>query len=166
MNFKRWEQFIHADWSGLPKLRGDNVEKHYFVKPPSEQIISAVSNIESKLSINFPANLKDFYEKLGMGRLCINSLTKVGFYNILAPIEIFDVYFPDEEEDLFPTYRRKSWENLGSNLLAFCLFDEEDSLIYVGVDDQCIYYLSRHNQIAASLEDFLSKLDKEVDYFI
>lgn len=166
MNFKQWEQFTHADWSRLPEIKGEGAEKHYFVKPSSAQIISAVSNIEFKLSINFPADLKDFYEKLGMGRLCINSLNKVGFYNILAPIEIFDVYFPDEEEDLFPTYRRKSWENLEFNLLAFCLFSEEDSLIYVGVDDQCIYYLSRLNQIASSLEDFLIKLDKEVDYFI
>lgn len=90
MNFKQWEQFTHADWSSLTKLEGDDVEKHYFVKPSSKQIISVVSNIESKLSINFPADLKDFY-------------------NILAPIEVFDVYFPDEEEDLLTTYRRKYW---------------------------------------------------------
>ena len=81
-----------------------------------------------------------------------------------------DLYFePDSEEipDDFITYRQNAWENLEENkLLAFCLFGEEDSLLYISVEDGAIYYLSAAYKIADSLSDFLASLDQEVDYFI
>ena len=81
-----------------------------------------------------------------------------------------DLYFePDQEEipDDFITYRQNAWENLeNSKLLAFCLFGEEDSLLYIGVEDGAIYYLSPARKIADSLSNFLELLDQEVDYFI
>ena len=81
-----------------------------------------------------------------------------------------DLYFePDSEEipDDFITYRQNAWENLEENkLLAFCLFGEEDSLLYISVEDGAIYYLSTAYKIADSLSDCLASLDQEVDYFI
>lgn len=86
---------------------------------------------------------------------------------MLSLNEIYDLYYPDEdeEEDWFITYRQSAWDNLECQLLAFCIFGEEDSLLYYAMDDGGIYYLSRNMKIAESLKEFLFLLDNKVDYF-
>ena len=99
-----------------------------------------------------------------------SALSKRRAFRILSPQEILDLYFePDDDasDDDFITYRENAWENLEENaLLAFCLFGEEDSMLYMGITDGAIYYLSPAHKIADSLCDFLNLLDKEVDYFM
>ena len=69
--------------------------------------------------------------------------------------------------DDFATYRENAWNNLEDNsLLTFCLFGEEDSLLYIGLSDGAIYYLSPRYKIANSLNEFLELLDQTVDYFL
>ena len=60
-----------------------------------------------------------------------------------------------------------AWEKLeGSGLLALCTFGDEDSLIYLGISDGAVYYLSSARRIADSLWDFLTRLDEKADYFL
>ena len=124
----------------------------------------------NQLEIEIPEELRTFYKNFGYGFLWFNLKQKKGIYRVLAPEEILDLYFePDHEEipDDFITYRQIAWENLEENkLLAFCLFGEEDSLLYIGAADGTIYYLSPAYKIADSLSDFLASLDQKVDYFI
>ena len=95
-------------------------------------------------------------------------------YKILSLDELYDLYYSDEDEDeeedededWFITYRLSAWDNLEDQLLAFCVFGEEDSLLYYALDDGGIYYLSRNTKIAESLEEFLVLLDNKVDYFL
>lgn len=64
-------------------------------------------------------------------------------------------------------YRENAWNNMDENkLLAFCLFGEEDSLLYIGLSDGAVYYLSARRKIADSLNEFFDLLDKDVDYFM
>lgn len=53
-----------------------------------------------------------------------------------------------------------------NKLLAFCLFGEEDSLLYIGLSDGAVYYLSTRRKIADSLNEFFDLLEKDVDYFM
>ena len=126
--------------------------------------------MQYQLEINIPEELRVFYQDVGCGFLWLNQKQKKGLYRILSPEEILDIYFePDNEEmtDDFITYRQSAWENLEENqLLAFCLFGEEDSLLYIGAIDGAVYYLSSAHKIAESFYAFLTLLDKEVDYFI
>ena len=74
---------------------------------------------------------------------------------------MLDLYFePDVEgvPDDFITYRESAWENLeSSRLLAFCLFGEEDSLLYIGATDGAIYYLSSARKIANSFYELIGQ---------
>lgn len=84
------------------------------------------------------------------------------------PGELLELYFEPEEgaEDLWITFRRSAWENLeNSALLAFCGYGDEDSLLYLGLCDGAVYYLSARQKIANTLEEFLDRLDEKVDYF-
>ena len=167
MNYSNWKKYVHSDWSDFSAVSAKKSEKHYFAAVDAAQTQEALEEMEQGLKIHFPEELLAFYETIGAGNLWINKPDKIGLYNILAPIEIHDVYYPFEEEDLFITYRQSAWENLEEGkLLAFCIFGEEDSLLYYGLDDDGIYYLSREEKIADSLADFFKRIDKQADYFI
>lgn len=160
------KNYIHQNWEDISEHGSD---KHYFVQI-SDDIEKSFSEVQHQLEIEIPEELKEFYKKIGYGFLWFGLKQKKGMYRILSPQEISDLYFePDDDEfdDDFITYRRNAWENLEENtLLAFCLFGEEDSLLYMGITDGAIYYLSPARKIADSLGDFLNLLDKEVDYFM
>ena len=109
----------------------DDIEKHF-------------SEVQYQLEIEIPGELKEFYKNIGYGFLWFGLKQKKGIYRILSPQEILDLYFePDDDasNDDFITYRENAWENLEENaLLAFCLFGEEDSMLYMDVKDGAIYY--------------------------
>lgn len=160
------KKYVHQSWDELSLCRN---EKYYFVQTPND-IESVFSEVQYQLELEIPEALRAFYKNIGYGFLWLNQKQKKGLYRILSPEEILDIYFePDNEEmtDDFITYRQSAWENLEeNNLLAFCLFGEEDSLLYIGAIDGAVYYLSSAHKIAESFYAFLTLLDKEVDYFI
>ena len=160
------KKYVHQNWDDISDHRND---KYYFVQA-SDDMETVFSEVQYQLEAEIPETLKAFYRNFGCGFLWFNQKQKKGLYRILSPEEILDLYFePDSEEipDDFITYRQNAWENLEENkLLAFCLFGEEDSLLYISVEDGAIYYLSTAYKIADSLSDCLASLDQEVDYFI
>lgn len=159
-------KYVHKNWDELPAYGSD---KYYFVKIPSD-IEKDFAEVQYQLETEIPEELKLFYKNIGFGFLWFHLKQKKGLYRILSPEEILDLYFePETEEtpDDFITYRENAWEKLETNkLLAFCLFGEEDSLLYIGAEDGCIYYLSPAHKIANSFFDFLKRLDEKVDYFM
>ncbi len=163
---EQFKTYVHQNWDDISACRN---EKHYFVQA-SDDIENIFSEVQYQLEVAIPEELRTFYKNFGYGFLWFNLKHKKGIYRVLAPEELLDLYFePDHEEipDDFITYRQNAWENLEENkLLAFCLFGEEDSLLYIGVADGAIYYLSPAYKIADSLSDFLASLDQKVDYFI
>lgn len=162
-----FKKYIHANWDDIPRCKS---EKYYFVKVDAAGLERSFSEIQYQLSVETPEELKAFFKEVGFGFLWFNLKTKKGLYRVLSPEEILDLYFePDDDKqpDEFITYRENAWDNLEENkLMAFCLFGEEDSLIYIGLSDGGIYYLSPERKIANSLNEFLSLLDAEVDYFM
>ena len=160
------KKYVHQNWDDISDHRND---KYYFVQA-SDDMETVFSKVRYQLEAEIPETLKAFYRNFGCGFLWLNQKQKKGLYRILSPEEILDLYFePDSGEipDDFITYRQNAWENLEENkLLAFCLFGEEGSLLYISVEDGAIYYLSAAYKIADSLSDFLASLDQEVDYFI
>ena len=160
------KKYVHQNWDDISDHRND---KYYFVQA-SDDMETVFSEVRYQLEAEIPETLKAFYRNFGCGFLWLNQKQKKGLYRILSPEEILDLYFePDSGEipDDFITYRQNAWENLEENkLLAFCLFGEEDSLLYISVEDGAIYYLSTAYKIADSLSDCLASLDQEVDYFI
>lgn len=166
MNLEMLKKYVHSTWEEMSHCRGD---KYYFVRNDTADIENVFSEVKYQLSIDIPKDLKTFYEEIGFGFLWFNLKQKKGLYRVLSPEELLDLYFePDDDEtpDDFITYRERVWDNLEENsLLAFCLFDEEESLLYINVSDMSIYYLSPKRKIANSLDEFLQRLDCEVDYF-
>lgn len=166
MNLEILKKYVHSTWEKMPYCRDD---KYYFVQNDTAHIETIFSEVKYQLSIDIPKDLKIFYEEIGFGFLWFNLKQKKGLYRVLSPEELLDLYFePDDDEmpDDFITYRERAWNNLEeNNLLAFCLFDEEESLLYIDVSDMSIYYLSPKRKIANSLDEFLQRLDCEVDYF-
>ena len=164
--YKLLKNYVHQNWEDISERRN---EKYYFVQV-SDDIEKHFSEVQYQLEIEIPEELKGFYKNIGYGFLWFGLKQKKGIYRILSPQEILDLYFePDNDasDDDFITYRGNAWENLEENdLLAFCLFGEEDSMLYMGINDGTIYYLSPARKIADSLCDFLSLLDKEDDYFM
>ncbi|MCI9241769.1 MAG: hypothetical protein HFF43_00095 [Lawsonibacter sp.] len=160
------KKYVHQNWDDISDHRND---KYYFVQA-SDDMETVFSEVRYQLEAEIPETLKAFYRNFGCGFLWLNQKQKKGLYRILSPEEILDLYFePDSGEipDDFITYRQNAWENLEENkLLAFCLFGEEGSLLYISVEDGVIYYLSAAYKIADFLSDFLASLDQEVDYFI
>ncbi|MCM1184845.1 MAG: SMI1/KNR4 family protein [Roseburia sp.] len=166
MVFENWSKYVYRNWETFSEIKNEGKCKHYFVQIPSEEISNKVEDLEKDLKIAFPRDLILFFKEVGAGYFWISAKDKIGIYNILSPSEIYDLYYPDEEEDWFATYRMSAWDNLENHLIAFCVFGEEDSLLYYAIDNGGIYYLSKGQKIADSLEEFLTLLDNEVDYFM
>ena len=170
--FENWSEYVHHNWEEFSSIRKSGKSKHYFVPILSEEVDDTIENIQDDLEIVFPKDLLLFLKEIGSGYFWINVQDKIGIYKILSLDELYDLYYSDEdeeedeEEDWFITYRLSAWDNLEDQLLAFCVFGEEDSLLYYALDDGGIYYLSRNMKIAESLEEFLVLLDNKVDYFI
>ena len=125
--------------------------------------------MEEELEITLPADLLTFYREVGIGFLWAGEPRKKGHYRVFSPGELLELYFEPEEEgaeDLWMTFRQSAWENLeNSALLAFCDYGGEDSLLYLGLSDGAVYYLSARQKIADTLDEFLDRLDEKVDYF-
>lgn len=172
--FERWSEYVHQNWEAFSAIRRSGESKHYFVPILSEEMDETIENIQDDLEIVFPKDLLLFLKEIGSGYFWINVQDKIGIYKILSLDELYDLYYSDEDEDeeedededWFITYRLSAWDNLEDQLLAFCVFGEEDSLLYYALDDGGIYYLSRNTKIAESLEEFLVLLDNKVDYFL
>ena len=168
--FEKWSRYVHTDWSAFRSGVQSGIARHYFVPVDFSKEGQNILDIEDELSIAFPKDFREFYRETGFGFLCADDSGKKGHYRVFAPGELLDLYFEPEDEDgedLYITFRMRAWENLEENhLLAFCTFGDEDSLIYVGVNDGAVYYLSAARKIAESLYDFLALLDEEADYFI
>ena len=127
-----------------------------------------ILDLEDELAITFPSDFMGFYREIGFGFLCVGDRGKRGHHRVFSPGELLELYFEPENEcseDLFATFRMSAWEKLeGSGLLALCTFGDEDSLIYLGISDGAVYYLS--SRMADSLWDFLTRLDEKADYFL
>ena len=125
------KKYVHQNWDDISDHRND---KYYFVQA-SDDMETVFSKVRYQLEAEIPETLKAFYRNFGCGFLWFNQKQKKGLYRILSPEEILDLYFePDSGEipDDFITYRQNAWENLEENkLLAFCLFGEEGSLLYI-----------------------------------
>jgi len=172
--FEHWSEYVHQNWEAFSSIRKSGESKHYFVPILSEEMDETIENIQDDLEIVFPKDLLMFLKEIGSGYFWINVQDKIGIYKILSLDELYDLYYSDEDEDeeedededWFITYRLSAWDNLEDQLLAFCVFGEEDSLLYYALDDGGIYYLSRNMKIAESFEEFLVLLDNKVDYFL
>lgn len=164
MDFSKLKKYVHQDWNEMDKAKQKG-EKHYFVKTNPNEMREMTEKLEKELEIEFPKDLTAFYENIGSGNLWFGRQDKIWNYNILEPFEIYDLYYPNDEEDLFVTYRLNAWDNLEEKLLAFCLMDEEDSLLYYSLNDKGIY-LFPEEKIADSLEEFFELIDGQVDYFM
>lgn len=166
MDFEKWKKYVHGAWEEYSLYKNKEEGKHFFVHIDPMELQCTIVNIERKLHIDFPQELRCFFEQIGEGYCWANKKQKVGIYNILSPDGMDCIYFPDEEEDWFITYRKRAWDNLNDGLLAFCIMNEEDSMLYYDIYNGQVYYLSRSRKIADSLCDFLTLLDNQVDYFI
>ncbi len=164
MDFSKLKKYVHQDWNemDIAKQRG---ERHYFVKTNPNEMREMTEKLEKELEIEFPKDLTVFYENIGSGNLWFCKQDKIWNYNILEPFEIYDLYYPNDEEDLFITYRSNAWDNLEEKLFAFCLMDEEDSLLYYSLKDKGIY-LFPEEKIADSLAEFFELIDEQADYFM
>lgn len=161
------QQYVHSGWE---EIASSGKDKHYFVRNDAAGAERAISEIQYQLSVEVPDELKTFFAEVGFGFLWFCLKARKGLYRVLSPEEILNLYFEPEEDgapDDLITYRENAWSRLEENqLLAFCLFGEEDSLLYIGVSDGGVYYLSSNRKIAGSLHEFLELLDAEVDYFM
>lgn len=166
MSFEKWNKYVHNTWEEFSIYKNKEEGKHFFVHIDPTELQRTIDNIEKKLHIEFPQELELFFTQIGEGYCWANTKQKIGIYNILSPDGMDCIYFPDEEEDWFITYRKRAWDNLEEKLLAFCIMGEEDSLLYYDINGGGIYYLSRSRKIADSLSEFLTLLDNQVDYFI
>lgn len=166
MSFEKWNQYVHDTWEEFPLYKTKEEGKHYFVRIDPAELQRTIDALEEKLHIEFPQEMESFLSQAGAGYCWANRKQKVGIYNILSPEGMDSIYFPDEEEDWFATYRERAWDNLEGKLLAFCIMGEEDSLLYYDINDGGVYYLSRTRKIADSLSEFLTLLDEQVDYFV
>lgn len=139
--FERWSEYVHQNWEAFSAIRKSGESKHYFVPILSEEMDETIENIQDDLEIVFPKDLLLFLKEIGSGYFWINVQDKIGIYKILSLDELYDLYYSDEdeeedeEEDWFITYRLSAWDNLEDQLLAFCVFGEEDSLLYYALDD-------------------------------
>lgn len=165
MAFEKWNRYVHPDWEGL---RGTE-NRHYFKALDLTEEQQNIRALEEELEITLPEVLLAFYRELGIGFLCAGERRKRGHYRTFSPGELLELYFEPEDEgaeDLWITFRDRAWENLENHaLLALCDYGDEDSLIYLGLTDGAVYYLSPSRKIAASLEEFLDRLDEKADYF-
>lgn len=167
MKIEELKEYIHSDWSETAECRND---KYYFVRTDADELEDVFTEIKYQMSEEVPDDLKRFYKEVGFGFLWFGCKQKKGIYRVLSPEELLDMYFEPEDEgepDDFIMYRENAWNNMDENkLLAFCLFGEEDSLLYIGLSDGAVYYLSARCKIADSLNEFFDLLDKDVDYFM
>lgn len=165
MQFAKWRQYIHPDWSELRQSGA----RHYFKAIDLSEEQRHIQDLKEELEITLPADLLTFYREVGIGFLWAGEPRKKGHYRIFSPGELLELYFEPEEEgaeDLWMTFRQSAWENLeNSALLAFCDYGDEDSLLYLGLSDGAVYYLSARQKIADTLDEFLDRLDEKVDYF-
>lgn len=165
MRFAKWKPYIHPDWSELRQSGA----RHYFKAIDLSEEQRHIRDLEEELEINLPADLLAFYREVGVGFLWSGEPRKKGHYRVFSPGELLELYFEPEEEgaeDLWMTFRQSAWENLeNSALLAFCDYGGENSLLYLGLSDGAVYYLSARQKIADTLDEFLDRLDEKVDYF-
>ena len=168
--FEKWGGYVHTDWSELGSCAHSKIGRHYFVPVDFSKEEQNILDLEDELAITFPSDFMGLYREIGFGFLCAGDRGKRGHYRVFSPGELLELYFEPENEcseDLFATFRMSAWEKLeGSGLLALCTFGDEDSLIYLGISDGAVYYLSFARRIADSLWDFLTRLDEKADYFL
>ncbi len=154
MKFLPYKKFVFQDpnsdiW--------DN--KHVFFMNSENDI----ADVEEKLGMSLPQELKDFYIEIGYGFLCNGESYNTNRF--ISPIEIFDFYsgMNTYENDI----RRQYYQDRGK-----LIFFEISAQAFLTIDiqqpnslGQCPIYFGER-KIANSLEEFLMEMDKKVDYYL
>ncbi|ARU60929.1 hypothetical protein CBW65_07415 [Tumebacillus avium] len=124
---------------------------------------SEVLEAESRISREFPEELRSFYLEIGYGFLCIQS--KQGINRIMDPMSVADFRLGEDIYEFDPD--RELYDNVNS-----LVFFEVSEGSYLTMDvsqeehnGECkIYYFGK--AIANNLEEFLRRMDAEPNYFI
>ncbi|ARX64919.1 SMI1/KNR4 family protein [Bacillus thuringiensis] len=150
--FNFLKEYVVVDRSARSK------QKSIFYPLPKEEIAEA----EDLLKMQFPKELKRFYEEIGYGFLKTN---KTLINRFMDPFSVVDFRLRQDVYEYNP--------NLDD-------VDDDESLVFVEVTElnfltikfkeenelgQCPIY-SEDEKIADSLEEFLIKMDENPDYYI
>ncbi|KAB8129171.1 SMI1/KNR4 family protein [Gracilibacillus oryzae] len=129
--------------------------KHQFYELQENDIINA----EERLGFPFPAELRDFYIKIGYGFISSNSNA---FNRVMDPDTVADITLREGIYEFDPDLDG--------------IYEEEDQLVFYEVNEgvyitldltdttsTSVYYFE--TKIADSLEEFLRKVDEDPAYF-
>jgi antitoxin YxxD len=133
--------------------------KHVFFKINKKDIDEA----EDKLGMQLPIELKMFFNNIGYGFVCNGKSYNIN--RIMSPDEIADYYLGidtyenDERREYYYDKERLVFFEISAQ--AFIVIDTKNK----NQLGQCPIYFD-DLKIANSLEEFLNKMDGEVDYYI
>jgi hypothetical protein len=132
--------------------------KHSFYSLLNQDIVHA----ENRLGIRFPEELREFYQEIGYGFLWNESADMIN--RLMDPGSVADFHL---SEGIYEGQNVE--EHYESNFLVFF---EVSEVSYIAIDlsmknqkgESPIYYLD--SKIADSLEEFLMRLDENMDYYL
>lgn len=132
--------------------------KHAFYRLTKQDVVEA----EERLGRKFPRELRQFYAQIGYGFLCANDHEMID--RMMDPGSVADfklgegIYEFDPEREGYEENELAFFEASETSFITLQLSEEDEN----GVCP--VYYLG--NKIANSLEDFLKKMDEEIDYYL
>ena len=133
-------------------------EKNKIYKFPLEEI----EEEENEMNIKFPAELREFYEKYGYGK--INDMNFSCFNRLLAPSQCADIRLRRDYYKYDPELETYTWYERNCNRM---IFFEVNEGIYLMIDlkgeKNAIY--DGNIKIADSLEEFLIKMYDDGAYY-
>ncbi|MCY8372869.1 SMI1/KNR4 family protein [Bacillus haynesii] len=135
-----------------------NQNKKHVIYRLEDDVIEAEERLENK----FPNELREFYLRVGYGFIC--NLDKTHRDRVMDPHSVAD-FLLDVDDFIDPSIR----ELYPENMLVFFEVGE-GSYLTLDLDQEeengiCpVYYFEK--KIAVSLEEFLKKMDEELDYYI
>lgn len=132
--------------------------KHSFYSLAQEEIVEA----QERMKLRFPLELESFYKQVGYGFMWNEDDNM--FDRVMDPQSVADFYLCEgmyQTNDYEEHYERN-----------FLVFFEVNESSYIALDlsaknelGKCpVYYLD--SKIANSLEEFLSKMDEKLDYYL
>ena len=134
-------------------------EKNKIYKFPLEEI----EEEENEMNIKFPAELREFYEKYGYGK--INDMNFSCFNRLLAPLQCASIRLRRDYYEYDPELESYKSDELIYNRMIFFQVNE-GSYLTISLDEgekSAIYY--GDVKIADSLEEFLIKMYDDGTYY-
>ncbi|WP_061808727.1 SMI1/KNR4 family protein [Rossellomorea vietnamensis] len=132
-------------------------EKHKFIKLQNKELLDA----EKRLGFGLPNELREFYLEVGYGFIKGSNMDAIN--RLMDPDTIVDITLREGIYEFDPDLDG--------------IYEEEDKLVFFEVNEGVYLTLALdtskqspvyffETQIAASLEEFLRKIDDDADYFI